>query len=44
MAENYNRDKTKKWQTTNSRSLVSCDQFFWFTSNQLELANTCCNY
>jgi len=40
MAENYRRDKTKKWQTTSSRSPASSDPFFWFTSNQLEMANT----
>jgi len=32
MVENYNRNKTKKLQTTSNRSLASCDQFYWFTS------------
>jgi len=44
MVGNYNKDKTKKRQTTSNRSLASCDQLFWLLRNWLEMANTCCCY
>jgi len=44
MVGNHNINRTKRWQTTNNRLLASYYQFFWFTSNWLEMANTWCSY